>query len=893
MLRRLSLWLRACLQRRRVDRDLDDELAFHLEREVAELVASGVEPQAARTRAAVKFGPLATVTDKCRDAWGVRLSDALTRHTSADIRSAGRQLSRHPIAALTIVVVLALGIGFTAAIFVFVSSLKSGRPVGVPRDPAVVRIRGLNMDRGAGRTGGREFSLQEYELYGRQSTTFADVAAWTSVDAVLDVGGDPPNLQSGAATFVTSDYFTVLGVRLAAGAGLPTQGDDLGAPVLAAVISDTIWARFFARAPDIVGRTIHVNDTPVTIIGVAPPGFVGARTGGSAVRVWLPVSARPIVQTTARVRDDAVFGIVARLQPGVTVEQATAVTSTLAAAFTASASTAQVAHSTDVVELLAGNYFPPSGETPGRAGLIAAMSLPVLVLLITCTNVSTLLTGLALGRRREIAVRLSLGASRRRVARQLLTETVLLAVAAGALGLFVVWIVFSVVDAGALLAVPIVPDWRAAVFTFLVALGVAVVFGLAPALHGTRVPLSSVMQELDATVTRSRLQMGLVIAQIALTQPILISMGAALLELRDGLQSQPQTIAAERILEVRFNTNERYGAIDARREDRLRRVRTRLAGLSGIEGVVQQGLGTDWSGVTAPPGQHAAGGERDVAVSASADVDAAPPGYFALLDMPILRGRDFVEADASAPGTVVVTSALATRLWGIDNAVGQRLVAGDHHPRWPAAMTVVGVVDATTGAGEREERIYVPAVETTGHFLVRTSGLAAHMIPVIRAAALAEAPEEPIVSIRTRWDIEAEVRQSTMRGVTAAAGVGLLGLLLAAIGLYATVAVAVRQRVREIGIRTALGSSRSAILRMFLRRGLWASAVGLAFGLSLSFVVLRVGGVRMMDGNESAPELLGISTLVTLFVLAVGVAAAWLAARRATHLDPLDALRLE
>jgi predicted permease len=893
MLRRMFLWLRAFLTRRRVDRDLDDELAFHLERETVELVAAGLEPQAARQQAALKFGPLATVTDQCRDAWGIRVADALSRDTVADVRSAGRQFARHPLATLTMIVVLALGIGFSAAIFVFVSSLTSGRPVGVSRDADLVRVRGLNIDRGAGRTVGREFTYEEYELYARQSDTFANVAAWTSVDAVLDVGVDSPNLQSGAVTFITPGYFTALGVRPVVGTGLPGQAGDHDAPVLAGVISDAIWDRYFARAPDIVGRTIDVNNTAITIAGVAPPGFVGARSGGTAIRVWVPLSARSIVQTTGRVRDDAVFGIVARLQPGVTVEQATVVTRTVATSFHTSTPTTHVPDSTDVVELLAGNYFPTSGETPGSAGWVAAMSLPLLVLLITCTNVSTLLTGLALSRRREIAVRLSLGARRARVVRQLLTETALLATAGGALGLYVVWTVLSVVDAGVLMAVPIVPDWRAAVFTFVVALGVAVVFGLSPALHATRVPLSSVMQESDVTVTRSRLQMGLVVAQIALTQPILISMGSALLELRDGLQAQPKTVAADRILEVRFNTNERYGAIDARREDSLRRVRTRLASLSGIEGVVQQGLGTDWSAFTVQPGGRATDGHQDVAVAAAADVDAAPPGYFTMLEMPIVRGRDFVEADAAAPGTVVVTSALAMRLWGLDNAIGQRLVPGDRHPRWPAAMTVVGVVGAADEAGARDERIYVPAVETTGHLLVRTSGPAAHMLPVIRAAALAEAPESPIVSTRTRADIETEERRSMVRGVTAAVGVGLLGLLLAAIGLYATVAVAVRQRVREIGVRTALGAPRTAIVQMFLVRGLWASAIGLVIGLSLSFVVLRVGGVRMMDGNESPSELVALAVLVAVFVLVVGVVAAWLPARRAARLDPLDALRLE
>ena len=345
---------------------------------------------------------------------GVRWIDSAL----ADLRFGLRHIARKPISALTIVLVLALGIGFNAAIFLLIYSFVNSPPPGVTADESQVRIRGIDRSRGPV-TIGREFSYPEYREYAAQQNLFSSVAAWTSADVVLDVGGTDEQLISGAATYVTSNYFQVLNVGPIAGAGLPTDLADVTAtPRLVAVVSHVIWERHFNRAPDIVGKTMKVNGVPVTIAGVAPRRFAGARTGGSHTRVWVPLGARPVLQpgTTLDLGsyDSAIFGIVARLQPGVTTDQTLPAVQAVAAraAREVTRVPAGDARSTDVVPLRADNYFPPSGETPGVAGRLMSLMIPALILVITCTNVSALQAGLAVARRREIAVRLSLGASR-------------------------------------------------------------------------------------------------------------------------------------------------------------------------------------------------------------------------------------------------------------------------------------------------------------------------------------------------------------------------------------------------------------------------------------------------------------------------------------------------
>jgi hypothetical protein len=497
MMIRAWLWLRSLLFRARLERDMQEELSSHLQRATDRFSASGLTPADARHAANREFGNVAAITEEARDARGGRGLESVL----ADVRYGVRCLSRTPLSALTMIVVFALGIGCNAALFLFISSIVNSPVPGIARADSLVRIRGI--ERRPGAAIGREFSYPEYRDYAAQQSLFASVAAWTSSDAVLGVsGGDGAGqeaLFSGAVTYVTANYFEVLGVRPIVGAGLPRDTPDQGGePPLLAVISYAVWERCFGLAPDVAGRAIKVNNSTVTVVGVAPRRFAGARTGGSQMRVWLPLSARPLLQRTATdftSYDPAFLGLAARLQPGVTPDQTLATAAAIGArSMQLTVSQSGSRRSTDVVPMLAGNYFPPSGETPDLISRAGSLVIPLLILLVTCTNVSALLAGLAIARRREIAVRLSLGAARRRIVRQLLTESVLLALAAAALAMLVIAILLRFIESS-IADVHVVVDWRALLFTLVIAVAAGLIFGLSPALHGTRMSLADVLKD--------------------------------------------------------------------------------------------------------------------------------------------------------------------------------------------------------------------------------------------------------------------------------------------------------------------------------------------------------------------------------------------------------------
>ena len=827
-----------------------------------------------------------------QQARGIRWIDSAV----TDFRFGVRHVARKPISALTIVLVLALGIGFNAAIFLLLYSFVNSPPAGTTPDDSQVRIRGINREMGRP-TIGREFSYPEYREYASQQKLFSSVAAWTSFDVVLDIGSAQERLVSGAATYVTANYFQVLGVRPILGAGLPTDFSDTpSSPPLVAVISHVVWEKHFDRAPDIVGRTLKVNGVPVTIAGVAPRRFVGARTGGSQVRVWVPLGARPVLQRGTSFDlgsyDAATFGIVARLQPGGTPEETRPTVEAIAAraAREATRMASGGGRTTDVVPLRADNYFPPSGETPGIAGRVMTLMIPLIMLAITCTNVSALQAGLAVARRREIAVRLSLGASRRRVVRQLLTESVLLALAAGALGLFVVWVLWRLFESS-IPDLQLVLDWPAFAFTFGIALATGILFGLSPALHATRLAVSEGLKDTASGVVvaaRSRLQSGLVVAQIAFTQPALLVMGALILGLAANLQQLPSTVVADRILDVRFNTNPRYGALDQKRDDTLGRLQERLAALPGVAAIVPQENDDDYFEVAVHPADAVTATETAGRLRVRSH--AAPPGYFSLMGIPVVRGRDFDAADRSDGRVVVIGADFARRVWGSTDPIGRRFVSAGPNRRNLGQVEVVGVVDERA-AGDGEPRIFVPSLRITGHFLIRMHGPADPVIPVVRSIASAEAPDLPLVSARTLAAIEAGERNSTMRLITAAGGSGAVALFLAAIGLYSVVAFAVGQRIREIGIRTALGAGKRQVVGLFLFRGLRLSVAGLAIGLTLSLVAVRL--MAAAQGDDPPAGILWVTTLVAVVVIGVALLATWIPARRASRIDPLHALRVD
>jgi predicted permease len=613
------------------------------------------------------------------------------------------------------------------------------------------------------------------------------------------------------------------------------------------------------------------------------------------MRVWVPFSARPVLQhaaTDLTSYDPAFLGLAARLQPGVQASQTLPTVAAIGARsmqFVTGPQTSGI-RSTDVVPMLAGNYFPPSGEAPDTIARASSLMIPILILLVTCTNVSALLAGLAIARRREIAVRLALGAARRRIVRQLVTESILLAIAAAALALLVIWILLRFVESS-VADVHVVIDWRVVLFTLVVAVAAGVIFGLSPALHGTRVPLSDVLKDAASGVVapRSRLQSGLVVAQIALTQPLLLGMGALILELREDLAKVPSPVFADRVLDVRFNTNPRYGALDQAREDTLRRLQDRFAALPGVVAIVPQANADDYFDAAVYRADQIGDEDRRLSVRAH----AAPAGYFSLMGIPIIRGRDFETADREDPTAIVIGSTAASRLWPGVEPVGRRLVSFSPTRRG-GIFTVVGVVDETRAglqdSGD-EIRVFVPSVAVTGHFLIRTQAPAQPMAPVIRAEAVAEAPDLPLLSVRTLDAIESEQRTSLTRAVAGIGGAGALALFLSAIGLYATVALAVRHRVREIGIRTALGADRQQVVRWFLMRGLRLCLVGLGLGLTLSVVAVRL--IAALQGEEPSSSIAGLAALVAGIAIAVALFATWIPARRAAAIDPILALRVE
>ena len=869
---------------------MQDEMELHLARSTERLMKRGLDAKAARHAARREFGNVDLLQEQSRDARGARWIESVL----ADFRFGLRHFARTPFTTLTIIGLLALGIGLNSALFTLIYSMVVMPPPGIERAESLVRIRGLDHNRGAGRTLGREFSYPEYRDYAAQSNLFSAVAAWTSEDVVITAG---ENLQSGAATYVTPGYFEVMGVRPIRGAGLPVASSDEAAPNPVGVISHTLWDRYFSFASDVIGRTINVNDVAVTIVGVAPRGFLGARVGGSAMRVWLPLNARPLLQHTSAAalasHDSALLSLAARMRAGVEPAAALPTVQGIAAraAQQGTRRASNSAISTDIVELRSNNYYPPSGEKPNVFAQTSALMIPLIVLLIPCTSVSALLAGLAIRRRREIAVRLSLGAGRKRVIRQLINESVLVSLAAGTLGLFIIWALVQVL-AARFPGIHLALHWPAIAFTFVIAIGSGVMFGLSPALNATRVDVAEVLKDAANAVasTRSRLQSKLVVAQIALTQPLLLLVGYLLLNMVNDMRQLPERTLDDRILLVSFNTDPRSAEDEQRRERTLESLQQRFAVVPGVIGAVSQSDDRGYARVYVHPQDRVQG--IDYQESFGMHLQGAASGYFELMGYPFLRGRAFTDAERTTESALVIRSDLARALFGNADPIGRRLIQVTGSTA-VTAFVIAGVVDErhAGGSGDGDPQVFVPNMNRVGSILVRTEGPAELVAPVIRAVANREAALLPVTSARTLQSIHDGERAVVNRVFAGALTGGALALLLCAIGLYAMVSFAVNQRTREIGIRTALGANEKQVVGMFFYSGLRLTGIGLLIGLTVSAVVVRIA--TLARGDAMDPRILVIALAVAAAVLIIATLATWVPARRAVQVDPLGMLRTE
>ncbi len=896
--------LRAVFRRGAVDREMQNEMALHLEQAVERLMRRGLTEAEARDAARREFGNVALLQEEGRDARGARWIESL----AADIRFAMRHCARTPLTAITLVLVLSLGIGVNSALFSILQAVTMRPAPAVPADDALVRIRGTTFSRTEGKLAPRAFSMPEINDLASRRETFAAVAGYAVDQMVLDPGNGG-ELRPDEVQFVTPNFFATLRVQPVMGPGLPVGNtDDTPGAELVAVISHRLWEQLGGDSA-FVGRIIRINDVPVRVAGVAPPRFEGPVIVSGTPSVWLPIAARaPIMRSTAHAlasRDSTFLEAFARLAPNATIQQANAVVPVVAASWVPNKRPdgEPLTYSSDVVPLRGFTEVTGDNEPLLIVALLGTGAL--LVLLVACTNVSALLVGAAVARRREIAIRLSLGASRLRVIRQLVTETSLIALAGGALGLALYWAIARVIS---WLAADlwIGPDLGTVAFTALIALGTGIVFGLSPALHATRLDVSGALKDSGGATSRSRLQRTFIVAQIVLTQPLLVAIAMVVGVVLSEIGGQVENPLAARIIRVQFGT---YGGVGSRDEKlaRIAKLMESVAALPGVEAVVPQAAAFDIADFRVHPADRGAGPRAQETVRTQ--VEGTAPGYFAFQNIPMLRGREFVASDTSAGDMAVVISGdLARGFWGPVDPVGKRLhmtlpeltiVEGGktsrRYEKKPRTAVVIGIFDTTGTPLRGAGRVYTADGSRwqKDTYLVRTRGPGTAVVPDLRRLARTTIPDIPIYDngLATLEQLDRMERKEVLQVSAGATGAGLLALLLASIGLYGVVALAVRQRHREIGVRVALGARPRQVIGMFFMTGVRLSMLGVILGLPLSVVAIYFIATSFADYVPVNMPAVGVA--IAVVVVGVAALASWIPARRAASVDPLQAIRVD
>jgi predicted permease len=903
LLRLVMLRLRALLGRRSLEDDMQAEVRLHLDRATDRMIARGMPPEDARLAARREFGNVAVIQEEARDARGPRWGEAL----AGDVRFAFRYFGRHKATVTIIVAVLALGTGVNTMIFsIFQAEFLRPAPA-VPYDAAHARVWAQQRATRAGRWEARGFTLPELARLAERRDVFEDVAAFTAHDVVLG-GRDGTEARGVRAQFVTANYFATLRVPLVAGPGFVRQPREDAPAEMTAVLSHAMATLLFGDAPGAVGRSVVVNDVPLVVVGIAPPRFQGAMRNMDQRALWIPLSARAeIARVSPRwLEDSPALLAFARMAAGVRPEQATALARQVVAnTLPDSAGRVGMSRTADVLPMHAA---PPGTDRNETIMAITAMAtIGALILVIAWMNVSSLMVAAAVGRRQEIAVRLSLGASRRRILRQLVTEATVLAVAGGAAGLTIAWWTLTWLAKTRIDSVDIAPDIGTFAFTLGLAVVTGIVFGLSPALHATRGAVAGATRDSGAGSTaRSRLQRTFVAAQIALSQPLLVVLGTMLAGVIGGYR--PHTPEMSRhVIAVRLRPLSPSGE-PSRRSGAVDSLVPRIAEHPEVVGAAQDARGFDAGWIVAPDrrAENAADSLRTIV-----NVVGSAPGWFAAVDVPIVLGRDVSLADTAGEGPaslpVVIGSDLARALWGDASPIGRTVSPPQLRSlnEDSTTMTVVGVYDATRplpgmtsspGAGQGDDvfRVFTARGKQWRHdrILVRTRGPAESFVPELRRLIQRRAPSLPVLSALTLAQANADNYRDALRVSALAGAGGVLALLLASLGLYGVVSLAVQQRTREIGIRIAVGANPARVARMFLGSGVRLGVIALLLGLPLSIVGLRlVLAQGLLIGGQVNP--VGIGLAIAAILLAVSSAATWVPSRRAARVDPVITLRAE
>jgi predicted permease len=809
----------------------------------------------------------------------------------SNLRYSLRQLARAPGFTAIAVLTLAIGIGANTAIFGVVNELLLRPPAHVLDPERIVSIWTSDF---SGPPYGTS-SYPDYEAFREQRDVMADVAAYGLVPGNLV---EPEETVRLTIEQVTPNYFDVLGVRAAQGRLLRAGGADDGATVV--VLGDTLWRTRFGADPAVVGRTVRINAGTFTVVGVAPGGFEGSQRIFGGVDAWVPLetlaAGRPRRLAERGSRSLLLLG---RLQPGVSLDEARAryavVANQLLAAYPDE--WRDVTNRGRAITILpeSESRVPPElrGAVVGFFGLLLAGF--ALVLLICCVNVANLLLARGAARVRDVAIRVSLGASRARLVRQLMTESVALA-ALGCAGAVLV-----TYAAARLLArwqppgdlkLDVGIDWRVLGFALTAAIVAAAIFGLAPALNLTRLGASSALKEGALAVAGSRrfgLRGALIAAQVSVSLVLLVCAGLFLRSLQQAATVDPG-FDADNVVIASFDLRTQ-GYSEQRGRAFFTELTERLQALPGVRAVTLAQK-VPLSGDSGRSRAVIEGYEPQPGEDMEFNNNVVGPEYFDVMRVPLVSGRGFTAADREgAPQVAIVNEAFAARYWPGQDPVGKRLTSFSG----ATDIEVVGVArdgKYQTLAEARLPYIYRPFLqryaEMTLH--VRVARDTDAFLPLLRSEIRAVDSQLPILRLASMSSATAFATFPQRIAATLLGACAALALLLAAVGLYGVVAYAVSRRTREIGIRMALGAGRRAVVRMVLTGSMKVVGIGLAIGFALALAAGRAIQSFLGDVSSADPVALVAAPLV---MIACALVASWLPARRAARIDPMKALREE
>jgi putative ABC transport system permease protein len=883
---------------KRRDEELEEEIAHDLRLDAEERMQSGLLRPDAEQASQRDFGNVLLIKEEARATWSYQVMATGVAQIAYDIRHALRRCTRTPTFTVTALAVLALGIAANVVVFSIANAVLL-KPLAFPNPDRVVifqTISPTDADVSA--------SPVMYAHWRRQTNVVQDVAAFQT--ARLTDWTSATNTDQIWVNRVSADYFRLFGASMARGRTFTDQEDRPGGDAVI-ILSHDLWMQRFGGA-DVIGQGMNLNGASYTIIGVLDASFRVDGFGlGHAPDAWLPSQIDPASKTLAHF-----FSVSARLRPGVTLAHAQE----------------EVRFSTDEFRRDVPNTLSKSGAfsvEPLQEALVGStrplffvlLGAVVFVLLIACSNLANLLLLQGASRWRELAVRAAIGAARSRIVRQLLTESLLLSVSGGAIGLALGWVVIRVLLSMGLSGLPrlndataVTLDWRVIAFTVTVSIATGVLFGLAPALRVSRVDLSSAARTADGRPSpesgRRRAESVLVVLQVSLALVLLIG-SALFMRTVFALTRVDAGFDPDHVLALRASLSGPEFAATTQADVIVRRGMEALGAVPGVAIVGAAyglplegggGLPFEIVGRPLPAGQSYHGGASWQAVSA---------GYFEALRIPVVRGRDFTASDGQqAPAVMLINDVMARRYWPHEDPLGQHVVPGHGVGQFQdePVREIVGIVgsirenqlDRQPGAEMYEPLAQLPDV--TNAFMASGPSMAWIVRTTLPPEALARTLPQALqratrLPVQDVYSMDEVVLHSILRqrlSMWLMAGFGVAALLLAAIGLYGLVAHSVEQRTREIGIRLALGAEAFRVRRMVIWQGMRLTIAGTVVGLLAALALTRVIARLLFNVQAWDPSTF---VIVPVLVAMVAALAVWWPARRASRVNPIVALRYE